>query len=217
MANPARATLTDLANMGPAQSRIAPWVAANPVPAQAFLNSGSDFLDGYLTAQFDLPLVAPYTQDVIDFEVMFASYRIILRLGLDPRSPTDMLIVEEYKAKLAWADLIGRQQITPAMADSSTDSAQGGLSWSPRRRVGIRSAGLTTTRRRISRAIRLWTTSNGGSVQHACNDAHTIPWWNIGQVRRRIHIGTGSTPPVRHDCSARWPMGGACLRAVPRS
>ncbi len=126
MANPARASLTDLANLGPAQSRISPWVSANLSAAQQFLNVGSDYLDGILAAKFDLPLIPPYPQDVIDFEVVYACYRIILRLGFSPQSAIDQMIKKEYDEKIAWARLIADDKITPNATDSSSDGAEGG-------------------------------------------------------------------------------------------
>lgn len=101
---PSRATLADLANLAPAWSRISGVGAAKQ---QAALNAASDWLDGQLRSQYTLPLVAPYPQDVIDFEVIRASYRMLLNVGFDPMSPADKAVADEYLRQMEWARAVG--------------------------------------------------------------------------------------------------------------
>lgn len=101
---PARATLVDLANLAPGWSRISTISTARQ---QAALNAASDWLDGQLRNQYTLPLVAPYPQDVIDFEVVRASFRMILNVGFDPLSPADKAIADEYLRQMDWARAVG--------------------------------------------------------------------------------------------------------------
>ena len=109
--------------MGMAVSRISQ--IATP-KQQAALNAASDYLDGLIVSHADLPLVAPYPQDVIDFECVVASYRLLLNVGLDPRSMTDKALKEQYDEKISWAKQIAAGEITPTWLDSSSDGGEGG-------------------------------------------------------------------------------------------
>ena len=85
------------------------------------MTSHSDYLDGKLAAQFALPLTAPYPQDVIDFEVIFASYRLILNVGFNPQaSAADAAVYEQYKAKIEWAESVARGETNPNIAGITT-------------------------------------------------------------------------------------------------
>jgi phage gp36-like protein len=123
--NPARATTTDYTNLAPAQGRIS--VASLGAPkVQAALNAGSDYLDGLLVDQATLPLIPPYPQDVVDFEVVYAAYRLLLNVGFNPQAPADMAVKEEYDRKMSWAREIAAGEITPNWTDSSSDQDMGG-------------------------------------------------------------------------------------------
>lgn len=106
--NPARATTTDLANLTPGWSRVK---TASAAKQQQALNSASDYLDGKLDAQYDLPLSAPYPQDVIEFECVYAGTRLLMNLGLDPESAADKAIIADYERKLKWADDVAKGEV----------------------------------------------------------------------------------------------------------
>ena len=109
MAVPARATLEDLQVLGPVYGRISKVLTSTK---QAALNVGSDYLVGRLGSQYQLPLQPPYPQDVIDFEVIFASYRMLLSTGFNPMGGNaDEAVQKEYERKLAWADQVARGEI----------------------------------------------------------------------------------------------------------
>lgn len=118
MANPARATLADMANMAPAWGRIQTYTTQN----QALLNAGSDWLDSKLTRQYDLPLIAPYPQDIVYFEVIWAAYHSLLKVGFNPlASPADAAIAAEYAVQMDWALNIAKGEVGPVVTDSSTE------------------------------------------------------------------------------------------------
>jgi len=124
MANPARATTTNLGQLGLSPSAWSTQVSTST--QQAALNAASDLLDGYLAAQFDLPILAPYPQDVIEFECIVASYRLLANRGYNPATGADPNILEQYQQKLRWAEAVSRGEIVPNIVDSSTDASLGG-------------------------------------------------------------------------------------------
>ena len=118
MANPARATLADLADLGVASQRIATVADAKK---QKRLNAVSDWLDGYLQAQATLPLTAPYPQDVIDCEANVAAYRLLCNIGFNPMAPADIALKEEAARWVAWAEGVSKGEITPPWVDEIDD------------------------------------------------------------------------------------------------
>ena len=109
MATPARATIEDLSTLGPAYGRLGRVLVG---AKQGALNVASDYLDGRIGTQYQLPLVAPYPQDIIDFEVIFASYRLLLNVGFNPMpGNADEAVQEEYKRKLAWAEMVASGEV----------------------------------------------------------------------------------------------------------
>ena len=124
MANPARATLTDLANLAPGFARISSVPSAKQ---QAALNAASDWLDGQLRNQYALPLTPPYPQDVIDFEVIRAAYRMLLNVGINTDAPGDKALLMEYERQMAWAEAVGRGEQGIANLDplSGSDGPSG--------------------------------------------------------------------------------------------
>ena len=117
MANPARATITDLGNLGVAVQRIANVASTKK---QAALNAASDFLDGYISDQCELPLIAPYPQDVIDFECAIAAYRLLCNVGFNPMAPADKALKDERDDWIKWAERVSSGEVNPRWTDSSS-------------------------------------------------------------------------------------------------
>lgn len=90
---PARATLTDLGNLGVASARIA-TVADDK--KQANLDAASDLIDGYLSRQQPFPLIPPYPRDVIKAECIIAAVEILDNIGWNPQAPAELTLQKKY-------------------------------------------------------------------------------------------------------------------------
>lgn len=105
-----------MALMAPAWGRIQTYESQN----QALLNAGSDVLDGYLSSQYDLPLIGTIPGDIIYFEVIWAAYHSLLKVGFNPlASPADAAIQAEYDRMMAWADRVSKGEVGPEVEDSA--------------------------------------------------------------------------------------------------
>lgn len=124
MANPARATLADLTDLGVAAQRI---VNVADAKKQKALNAASDLLDGYISDQSTLPLIAPYPQDVIDFECAIAAYRLLCNVGFNPMAPADKALKEERDGWIEWAVGVSKGEINPSWTDSSPADGPSGV------------------------------------------------------------------------------------------
>lgn len=99
----------------------------------------SDYIDGYLRAQFKLPLVT-FGEDIKRCCAVLVSIDLLRTRGTDPDT-RDALDVEESR-QIAWLKLISTGQVTPSVVDSSP-SATVGRSTRPPRVVSSASRGFS--------------------------------------------------------------------------
>lgn len=121
------ATTTDLAKY--CTSKV--FAAVTTQQQQAALDAASAVADGYLAAQFTLPITGTLTQDLVRQVCNIAAYDLITQRGYNPEAGADANWRLRYEDAIRWLEQVAAGKVSPALADSSTgpDSmvAQSGL------------------------------------------------------------------------------------------
>lgn len=87
---------------------------------EAALEAASRLADGYLAAQFTLPLSA-WGDDLRDAVVAIAIYRVMVRRGYDPDGGGNTEIRRRYEDAIAWLERIASGKVHPAVTDATPD------------------------------------------------------------------------------------------------
>jgi phage gp36-like protein len=111
----AYATSSDLNNYisAAALQSVAPGVVT------AALQAASDECDSGLRAQFTLPLLPPYPQDLVRTCCQIAAADIMAQRGYSPDSGADSIFEIRAAAGRKWIALVASQKYTPSVIDSS--------------------------------------------------------------------------------------------------
>jgi phage gp36-like protein len=124
------ASQTDLAQLGLAGGALQ---NVTPTIQDAALLAASALADSYLESRFTLPLTS-WGKDLSRVVCFIAAYDILTSRGYSPQSPDDH-IRQRYQDALAWLQEVSQGTQTPShVADSSTDTQSGAVSWRGRRR-----------------------------------------------------------------------------------
>ena len=109
------------------QNYIAPAALAQVSAGviDAALQAASDEADGYLRAQFTLPLVGNIPQDLVRAVCQIAASDVMAERGYNPDSGADSIFELRAKAARSWLLLVAEQKITPSVTDSSSAAAPG--------------------------------------------------------------------------------------------
>ncbi len=121
MSSPIYATTTDLVNYGLPASVLAATTNAQQV---AILNGRSRWIDSFLRAQFELPLVT-WDTDITQAVCAAASYDLMVIRGYNPEAGADINIRLRFEDARKWAEDCAAGKLTPSVTDSSPDAAQG--------------------------------------------------------------------------------------------
>lgn len=142
-----RATITQLYQLGLNAQAFGNVPNAT---AQQWLDSASARIDSALADRFTLPLVAPYPQDLIECECVFASWTGLLVRGWNPEAPGGAAQKIRYDEWNAWLQRVASGQLTPTVHDSSSsgggatdDTASAGPFVISDQPVGFTSRGVT--------------------------------------------------------------------------
>jgi len=115
------ATPTDLANLAINSGAL---TGISSDDQQSALDAASGLADGYLRARFILPLVAPFSQDLVRAVCGIAAYDLLTRRGYNPiaEGANDNWRLR-YKDAIGWLEKVAAGNIAPALTDSSGDSS----------------------------------------------------------------------------------------------
>ena len=91
----------------------------------AALQAASDEADGYLRAQFTLPLIGTIPQDLVRAVCQIAAADVMAERGYSPDSGADQIFELRAKSARQWFLLVAEQKVTPSVTDSSNASAPG--------------------------------------------------------------------------------------------
>ena len=97
----------------------------------AHLEAASGRINSYLRDQAVLPLKSPYPQEIIEANVILASYSLMIRRGYNPASPSDENFRERYLDMggrgdgRGWLDLLAKGLVSLALAADSTPEREG--------------------------------------------------------------------------------------------
>ena len=117
----AYATQTDLENyLAPAALQ---GVTSGVIDAA--LQAASDEADGYLRAQFTLPLVGNIPQDLVRAVCQIAAADVMAERGYSPDSGADSIFEIRANNARKWLLLVAEQKVTPSVTDSSSAAAPG--------------------------------------------------------------------------------------------
>lgn len=113
----AYATTTDLTRLG------VPTKALEGVSAEAkeaALSSASSLADGYLAAQFNLPLTE-WGDDLTGHICSIAAWQILKVRGIDPEGRADNAIRMSYEDAIDWLERIAAGRLSPQFTDSTPE------------------------------------------------------------------------------------------------
>ena len=118
----AYATTADLALMG------IPSVALTSVTTTvqtAILLAASNFCDGYLASQYDLPLTA-WGQDLTEAVCHIAAYKLMVKRGFNAES--NAAFRQNFEDSLAWLKQISEGKVSPfEIVDSTPSTPHAGM------------------------------------------------------------------------------------------
>jgi len=85
------------------------------------INAASDLSNGYLSSQFNLPLLK-FGSDLTMNVCFIAAFFLQIKIGFNPNSPQDGLIKARYDLAIKWLESIANEVIHPTYEDTPTDS-----------------------------------------------------------------------------------------------
>ena len=94
---------------------------------QKMLDAVATTADGYLQAQFTMPLVAPYPDDLRMNVCYIAYWRLLAgRRGVNPNSDVDKVWRDYHDQAMRWLEGVAAGKISPSINDSSPDEVASG-------------------------------------------------------------------------------------------
>ena len=116
------ADVTDLARLGLRQLATA---GLSPDDLNAALLAASELADGYLRAQYQLPLVS-WGSDLRRHVAMIAAWDILsAQRGFNPDSPGDQIWIARYQQAMQWFKDVANGLISPNIVDSTPQIRDG--------------------------------------------------------------------------------------------
>ena len=85
------------------------------------LNAASDFANGYLSSQYNLPLLK-FGSDLTMNVCHIAAFYLMVKVGFNPNSPEDQLIKARNDMAIKWLMDINNDLIHPPYQDTPTNS-----------------------------------------------------------------------------------------------
>jgi phage gp36-like protein len=116
------ATLVEYGNLGAKPEALS---SISPDVKTAHLVMASGLVSSYISKRYTLPLVS-WGYDIINATVAITDYTIFGRRGFKPDNPGDQMIVDRYRAAIAWlrdvsmgiAELVDVVDATPTADDA---------------------------------------------------------------------------------------------------
>lgn len=133
----AYATKADLENYIPA----AAIAGIGDPQIDAALQDASDEADGYLRAQWTLPLIE-WSNDLTKFVCYIAKYELMSFRGFKPDGTMDVVFADDAKKARDWLKLVAEQKVTPNFVDSSSAATTGKTSGTGPKVFSARSRGF---------------------------------------------------------------------------
>lgn len=141
----ADATQIQLLALTPAAyARFESAISGSPGSTIAALQAASAEADGYLTSQFQLPLVQ-WDMALVRAVCCMAAKSLYDQFGYNANAPIDQLIERRYQQAIEWLSQVAAETVTPAYIDSSGDGEPAGLYVISDQPVGFTCRGLTNT------------------------------------------------------------------------
>lgn len=113
----AYATLTDLTRLGIPSGALE---GVSTEAKQAALDSASSLADGYLAAQFRLPLVE-WGDDLTGHVCNLAAWQILKVRGFDPEGRADNAVRMGYEDAVSWLERVAAGRLSPQITDSTPE------------------------------------------------------------------------------------------------
>jgi phage gp36-like protein len=92
---------------------------------QAQLDAASTLADGFLRNRFTLPIVAPFSADLVMAVAQIAAWNLLRRRGFNPEDPGGEAVRLGYTDAMAWLKRVADGTTTPMLTDSSGQPAGG--------------------------------------------------------------------------------------------
>ncbi|MGZ3456344.1 MAG: phage protein Gp36 family protein [Polyangiales bacterium] len=112
---------SDLARLGLKKLATAGLSAAD---VDAALIAASEIADGYLRAQYKLPLVS-WGADLRRHVAMIAAWDILSARGFNGDAPGNEIFLERYEQAIAWLKDVSRGLVSPNVVDSTPPKRDG--------------------------------------------------------------------------------------------
>lgn len=97
---------------------------------EARISARSRWADGYLGAQFELPLAA-WEDDLRHAVAMAVDWDLMSFRGFNPEANADRVVLLRYEQAQAWLEQVAAGKITPMVTDSSSGATAGDSSAGP--------------------------------------------------------------------------------------
>jgi phage gp36-like protein len=119
---PVYATMTDLTRLGiPSAALTGVATAAQ----EAALAAASSLADGYIGAQFVLPLTA-WGDDLRAHVAAIAAWTVLKTRGFNPESNADATVRASYEDAIRWLERVAAGTVSPVVTDATPDEDDAG-------------------------------------------------------------------------------------------
>jgi phage gp36-like protein len=139
------ATTDDLANLGVAAEALSSIAEAQQ---EAVITARSRFCDGYLNAQYTLPLTA-ITGDLTWAVCQLACYDLVSNHGYTTDKDNQDNLRKRHDDAIKWLEMVRDGEITPPLTDSGSSADDGGADLVSATNRGWSNRSNTSTSRRV--------------------------------------------------------------------